>query len=107
MNDFWVMQFGSVGSLGKYQNEADVVGVVVRNCTISNTQNGVRVKTWPGSPESVASNFTFEDIVMINVSNPIIIDQEYCPSGSCEDSGVNIYETLHLLYAFCYIQLTD
>ncbi|XP_044486329.1 exopolygalacturonase-like [Mangifera indica] len=77
----------SVGSLGKYQNEADVVGVVVRNCTISNTQNGVRVKTWPGSPESVASNFTFEDIVMINVSNPIIIDQEYCPSGSCEDSG--------------------
>ncbi|KAJ0092690.1 hypothetical protein Patl1_24992 [Pistacia atlantica] len=77
----------SVGSLGKYQNEADVVGVVIRNSIISNTQNGVRVKTWPGSPASVASNFTFEDIVMINVSNPIIIDQEYCPSGSCEEYG--------------------
>nr|QDK56791.1 polygalacturonase [Mangifera indica] len=77
----------SVGSLGKYKNEADVVGVLVRNCTMSNTQNGVRVKTLPGSSASTASNFTFEDIVMINVSNPIIIDQEYCPSGSCQDSG--------------------
>lgn len=72
------------------------MGVVVRDCIMINTQNGVRVKTWPGSPASIASNFTFQDIVMINVSNPIIIDQEYCPSGSCEDSGVNIYEILNV-----------
>ncbi|OMO98562.1 Glycoside hydrolase, family 28 [Corchorus olitorius] len=74
----------SVGSLGKYKYEKDVVGIHVRNCTIRDTQNGIRVKTWPGAPPSSASNMTFEDIHMINVANPIIIDQEYCPSHSCK-----------------------
>ncbi|XVF62542.1 hypothetical protein PTKIN_Ptkin09bG0016300 [Pterospermum kingtungense] len=74
----------SVGSLGKYKNEEDVAGISVQNCTIKGTQNGIRVKTWPGAPASSASNMTFEDIFMINVSNPIIIDQEYCPSNSCK-----------------------
>ncbi|KAK6278554.1 hypothetical protein POUND7_018821 [Theobroma cacao] len=73
----------SVGSLGKYKNEKDVVGINVRNCTIKGTQNGIRVKTWLGAPASSASNMTFEDVFMINVSNPIIIDQEYCPSNTC------------------------
>ncbi|CAL9192205.1 unnamed protein product [Musa hybrid cultivar] len=73
----------SVGSLGKYMNEEDVSGVSVRNCTVSGTTNGVRIKTWPGSPPSQASNFTFEDIIMHNVSNPIIIDQHYCPDHDC------------------------
>ncbi|XWS53576.1 hypothetical protein CRYUN_Cryun10bG0013200 [Craigia yunnanensis] len=76
----------SVGSLGKYKNEKDVVGISVWNCTIKGTQNGIRVKTWPGAPASKASNLTFEDIFMINVSNPIVIDQEYCPSHSCKTS---------------------
>ncbi|KAM7279377.1 hypothetical protein ACFE04_006511 [Oxalis oulophora] len=70
-------------SLGKNSNERDVVGIHVRNCTIVHTQNGVRVKTWPGSYASKASNITFEGITMINVTNPILIDQTYCPSNSC------------------------
>ncbi|XP_015573279.2 exopolygalacturonase [Ricinus communis] len=74
----------SIGSLGKYKNEEDVIGITVQNCTINGTQNGVRVKTWPGSQASIASNMTFEDIVMVNVSNPVIIDQEYCPASSCD-----------------------
>ncbi|KAK6930207.1 Glycoside hydrolase, family 28 [Dillenia turbinata] len=73
----------SVGSLGKYSNEEDVVGIRVRNCTINGTTNGVRIKSWRGSPVSNALNMTFEDILMINVSNPIIIDQEYCPHKDC------------------------
>ena len=77
-----------MGSLGKYKNEKDVVGISVQNCTIKGTQNGIRVKTWPGAPASNASNMRFEDIFMINVSNPIIIDQEYCPSHSCKTSEV-------------------
>ena len=77
-----------MGSLGKYKNEKDVVGISVQNCTIKGTQNGIRVKTWPGAPASNASNMRFEDIFMINVSNPIIIDQEYCPSHSCKISEV-------------------
>lgn len=73
----------SVGSLGKYKNEKDVVGVRVRNCTLWGTTNGVRIKTWPGSMPSQASNLTFEDIILHNVSNPIIIDQGYCPTKDC------------------------
>ncbi|XP_042482431.1 exopolygalacturonase-like [Macadamia integrifolia] len=75
----------SVGSLGKYQDEGDVTGLVVRDCTLSGTMNGVRIKTWANSPDSsVASNMTFEDIVMNNVANPIIIDQTYCPYSTCD-----------------------
>ncbi|XP_058081437.1 exopolygalacturonase-like [Magnolia sinica] len=73
----------SVGSLGKYQNEDDVIGVRVKNCTLTGTTNGLRIKTWPDSPPSSASKFLFENIVMNNVYNPIIIDQEYCPTESC------------------------
>ncbi|TVU04674.1 hypothetical protein EJB05_47804, partial [Eragrostis curvula] len=73
----------SVGSLGKGEDEEDVRGLIVRNCTVRGTTNGVRIKTWPGSPPSLASNITFEDIVMDAVANPIIIDQQYCPHGRC------------------------
>ncbi|PON77144.1 Glycoside hydrolase [Trema orientale] len=73
----------SIGSLGKYQNEQAVEGVVVRNCTIKNTTNGVRIKTWPDSHDGVASNMHFEDIIMQNVGNPVLIDQEYCPWNQC------------------------
>ncbi|KAL5562311.1 hypothetical protein UlMin_032058 [Ulmus minor] len=74
----------SVGSLGKYQNEGDVTGLRVKNCTITGTTNGIRIKTWPNSPDaSAATNMTFKNIIMNNVSNPIIIDQSYCPSSSC------------------------
>ncbi|KAI8553860.1 hypothetical protein RHMOL_Rhmol05G0048400 [Rhododendron molle] len=74
----------SVGSLGKYPNEGDVKGLVVRDCNMTGTMNGIRIKTWPNSPGlSAATNMTFENIVMNNVTNPIIIDQAYCPFTTC------------------------
>ncbi|KAG8048169.1 hypothetical protein GUJ93_ZPchr0008g12511 [Zizania palustris] len=73
----------SIGSLGKYQGEDDVRGLIIKNCTLSGTTNGLRIKTWPASPPSRAFNITFQDIVMANVYNPIIIDQHYCPHGQC------------------------
>lgn len=74
----------SIGSLGRYHNEQPVIGVTVRNCTLTGTTNGVRIKTWPASPTSIASNMHFEDITMNNVSTPILIDQKYCPYNACQ-----------------------
>ncbi|GMY09711.1 exopolygalacturonase clone GBGA483-like [Fagus crenata] len=60
------------------------IRVIVRNCTLTNTMNGVRVKTWRASPSGLASDLHFEDIIINNVSTPILIDQQYCPYGQCQ-----------------------
>ncbi|XP_072992183.1 exopolygalacturonase-like [Typha latifolia] len=74
----------SVGSLGRYPGEGDVRGLVVRNCILSGTTNGLRIKTWQNSPaRSAARNMSFANIIMKSVANPIIIDQMYCPYISC------------------------
>ncbi|RZC64759.1 hypothetical protein C5167_008457 [Papaver somniferum] len=73
----------SVGSLGKQQDELDVRGLIVRNCTLSGTENGLRIKTWPASPAIKASHFIYQDIIMNNVKNPIIIDQCYGSKKKC------------------------
>ncbi|GAB4851321.1 hypothetical protein Ancab_030616 [Ancistrocladus abbreviatus] len=78
----------SVGSLGKYADEEDVSGIQVKNCTLKGTDNGLRIKTWPFKPNVIpirASGFLFQDIIMKDVKNPIIIDQEYCGGAkSCK-----------------------
>ncbi|KAG2713811.1 hypothetical protein I3843_04G183100 [Carya illinoinensis] len=74
----------SVGSLGKYSNEEPVVGVKVVDCTLTNTQNGVRIKTWPNSYSGTASNIHFENLLMKNVDRPIYVNQAYCPWNQCK-----------------------
>ncbi|KAK4593306.1 hypothetical protein RGQ29_017429 [Quercus rubra] len=66
----------SVGSLGR------VIGG-----TLSSTENGVRIKTWPASPPGIASDIHFENIIMNNVANPILIDQGYCPNSQCSNKS--------------------
>ncbi|KAF7807657.1 polygalacturonase-like [Senna tora] len=74
----------SVGSLGKFTYEEPVEGFTVKNCTFRNTDNGVRLKTWPGAPgTTTVSDLHYEDIIMVNMSNPILIEQEYCPYNQC------------------------
>ncbi|XP_019159309.1 PREDICTED: exopolygalacturonase-like [Ipomoea nil] len=72
----------SIGSIGK--NAGDLIsGIHVINCTFIGTDNGARIKTWAPSMSSLVSDIFFGYIHMIDVRNPIFIDQNYCPGGGC------------------------
>lgn len=88
----------SVGSLGRYPNEKNVEGVTVKNCTFKETTNGVRIKTWASPQPSVASGFTYENLFMDNVQNPIIIDQLYCPQGNCNQQIASHVQVRDITY---------
>ncbi|XP_009594191.1 probable polygalacturonase At1g80170 [Nicotiana tomentosiformis] len=80
----------SIGSLGKSNSMSQVYNVHVNGASISNTENGVRIKTWQGGTGFVRK-ITFESVWMENVSNPIIIDQYYCDSLlPCSNKTSNI-----------------
>ncbi|WRX31494.1 Glycoside hydrolase, partial [Theobroma cacao] len=76
----------SVGSLGKNGKFETVEEVHVRNSTFNGTQNGARIKTWTGG-SGFARNISFDGIQLVNVQNPIIIDQHYCPHKTCPREG--------------------
>ncbi|KAF7804084.1 Polygalacturonase [Senna tora] len=87
----------SIGSLGAKKAKAFVSGITVNKAKLSGTANGVRIKTWQGGSGS-ASNIKFQNIEMDNVTNPIIIDQNYCDQkGSCkqQDSAVEIKNVMY------------
>ncbi|CAI8611838.1 unnamed protein product [Vicia faba] len=69
----------SIGSLGKSKVWEKIHDVKVDGVFLYNTDNGVRIKTWQGG-SGFASKITFQNILMENVSNPIIINQYYCDS---------------------------
>ncbi|KAC9287752.1 hypothetical protein E3N88_46043 [Mikania micrantha] len=77
----------SVGGLGRNKGEKPVVGVFVKNCTFTGTENGAWIKTWPHSHRGDASDIHFEDLVMDKVENPIIIEQDYCPHIECKKNS--------------------
>lgn len=91
----------SIGSLGKNGEGAKIDDILVQNITFTETSNGARIKTWQGG-SGYARNIRFEDIVVDNVKNPIIIDQYYCDSNSpckTQKSAVQIqdvtYKNIH------------
>uniref|UniRef100_A0A7N1A597 Polygalacturonase n=1 Tax=Kalanchoe fedtschenkoi TaxID=63787 RepID=A0A7N1A597_KALFE len=71
----------SIGSLGRGSPNEVVTRIRVKDSTFVNTDNGLRVKTWPDSHVGTVDTIVFENVGMENVSNPIIIDQEYCPTS--------------------------
>ncbi|XP_021912586.1 polygalacturonase-like [Carica papaya] len=83
----------SIGSLGDFTNEEGVENVTVSGVGFTKAENGVRIKSWGRTSNGYARNINFRNLIMNNVNNPIIIDQNYCPSSSgCprQSSGVKI-----------------
>ncbi|KAJ0969352.1 hypothetical protein J5N97_022229 [Dioscorea zingiberensis] len=90
----------SIGSLGKEVIEEGVENVTVKTSIFSRTQNGLRIKTWAKPNSGFVKGITFEDILMRDVKNPIIIDQNYCPHNkacpdSNQDSGIKISQVMY------------
>ncbi|KAM0849919.1 hypothetical protein ACQ4PT_053428 [Festuca glaucescens] len=69
----------SIGSLGDDNSRAEVSGILIDSVQLYGTTNGARTKTWQGG-SGYAKDITFQNIIMDNVQNPIIIDQNYCDS---------------------------
>ncbi|KAL5055277.1 hypothetical protein RYX36_035959 [Vicia faba] len=92
----------SIGSLGWELNEPGVQNVTVKTVTFTGTQNGVRIKSWGRASNGFVRNVFFQDATMVNVQNPIVIDQNYCPDNkNCpgQASGIKIsdvtYQDIH------------
>ncbi|XVF62543.1 hypothetical protein PTKIN_Ptkin09bG0016400 [Pterospermum kingtungense] len=86
----------SIGSLGHYEDEYDVTGIMVKNCSLTDTDNGVRIKTYKTESPSKASGIIFRDLIMDRVRNPIIIDQEYGDAKSSQPSKVSISDVRYI-----------
>ncbi|KAJ7969265.1 Polygalacturonase [Quillaja saponaria] len=88
----------SIGSLGKELQEAGVQNVTVKTVTFTGTENGVRIKSWGRPSNGFARNILFQHAFMVDVQNPIVIDQNYCPNHrGCpgQDSGVQIRDVIY------------
>ncbi|KAI5660498.1 hypothetical protein M9H77_29291 [Catharanthus roseus] len=68
----------SIGALG-HGGYDTVEEVHVKNCTLTGTTNGVRIKSWQGG-KGFAKKISFEQIKFVSVDNPITINQFYCPN---------------------------
>ena len=55
--------------------------MTVKTVTFTDTQNGIRIKSWGRPSNRFAKNILFQHVVMTNVQNPIVIDQNYCPGN--------------------------
>ncbi|EEF33273.1 Polygalacturonase precursor, putative [Ricinus communis] len=92
----------SIGSLGNDLKEPGVQNVTVKTVIFTGTTNGVRIKSWARPSSGFARNIIFQDVLMTNVQNPIVIDQNYCPdNNNCpgQQSGVKVsdirYQDIH------------
>ncbi|OZJ05679.1 hypothetical protein BZG36_01444 [Bifiguratus adelaidae] len=84
----------SVGSLGQYENEIDIVeNVYVSNISMSNAQNGARIKVWTGTAAGTSANYnggdgagivrniTYDGMTVNNVDYAIQVTQCYGQSN--------------------------
>ncbi|ONK57885.1 uncharacterized protein A4U43_C09F5210 [Asparagus officinalis] len=88
----------SIGSLGSTAQEPGVQNVTVKSVVFTGTQNGLRIKTWAKPNTGFVQRVNFQNAIMRNVQNPIIIDQSYCPGAiNCptQSSGIRISQVTY------------
>ncbi|KAG9086986.1 hypothetical protein FS749_003241, partial [Ceratobasidium sp. UAMH 11750] len=80
----------TVGSLAQYPGVLDVIEhVKVKNITFvgngaSSSNNGARIKVWAGPVGSaIVNDVHYEDLVVQNLTNPIVVDSCYFSSAYC------------------------
>ncbi|KAL9618422.1 MAG: hypothetical protein Q9160_006863 [Pyrenula sp. 1 TL-2023] len=91
----------SMGSIGQYPGVLDYIeNAFIKNVTLLNGQNGARLKAWAGANVGYGriSNITFQDFVIHNTDNPVVVDQCYfnVNASTCAafPSRVNITDVL-------------
>ncbi|XP_010511451.1 PREDICTED: polygalacturonase-like [Camelina sativa] len=88
----------SIGSLAKSTEEQGVENVTVKKAVFVQTDNGLRIKSWPRYSNGFVERVRFLGALMVNVSYPIVIDQNYCPGdSSCpsQESGIKINDVIY------------
>ncbi|CAL1354635.1 unnamed protein product [Linum trigynum] len=73
--------------------EPGVKNVTVKTVNITETTNGLRIKTWGRPSSGFVRDVLFQHTVMEGVQNPILIDHNYCPGNrNCPGraSGVEV-----------------
>lgn len=85
----------SVGSLGQYPGQFDIVeNVTTINVRLSNASNGARIKAWagPNVGSGIVRNITYINITVNNVDGPVTIDQCYSTSAAaCASNPSNTF----------------
>ncbi|KAI9360069.1 putative extracellular polygalacturonase [Zopfochytrium polystomum] len=85
-------------SIGSIASGKKVDGVTVTSCTISDSDNGVRIKTISGATGGYVKNVNYTDITLSNINKyGIVIEQDYLnggptgtPTGGIPISGVTL-----------------
>nr|XP_043613258.1 probable polygalacturonase At3g15720 isoform X2 [Erigeron canadensis] len=86
----------SIGSLGENSEYDTVENVHIQNCNITGTVTGLRIKTVPDGT-GYAKAIVFQDIYLVDVLNPIVIDQHYITRSTNDDnSTVPMESALHV-----------
>lgn len=72
-------------SIGSYTNKG-VRNITVENCTFTNTESGIRIKT-DRDRGGVVENITYRNLTMTNVGFPILIYESYEARGVFRNLG--------------------
>ncbi|XHF96628.1 hypothetical protein AWENTII_000251 [Aspergillus wentii] len=103
----------SVGSLGQYEGEVDIVqNVLVYNISMFNASDGARIKVWPGASAALSEdlqggggsgsvkNITYDKMYIDNVDYAIEVTQCYGQSNLtlCNQNPVFILSPIGVIY---------